>query len=335
MHYLFLISGENAELAKAEMELFADAKIKEHAGSSVIAEASHFETNRLAYTKVLCKYLFSCKRDELTEQVKKYAWNKVYRQSFYVHVHHEEQDNARKLADIIWNTLKNPKVSFDNPKTEIDFIFEKEKVFCGQRIYENNEKFDARKAHKRPGFSPISLHPKLARALVNMTGIKKGETLLDPFCGTGGILLEAGLMKIKCIGSDIAEDMLEKAEINFKSLENASHFRGAENPAGFSSTFKIKNYKLMKADARKIKLKCNAIATDPPYGKASSLRKQGMSKLYTDFLSNAHKILKKKSRIAIIFPNRLSIKSKFKVLRKIDVPIHKSLTRTVNILEKN
>ena len=76
MHYLFLISGENAELAKAEMELFADAKIKEHAGSSVIAEASPFETNRLAYTKVLCKYLFSCKRDELTEQVKKYAWNK-------------------------------------------------------------------------------------------------------------------------------------------------------------------------------------------------------------------------------------------------------------------
>lgn len=315
MKYLFLISGENAELAKAEMELFADATIKEHAGSSVIAEASHFETNRLAYTKVLCKYLFSCKRDELAEQVKKYAWNKVYKQSFYVHVHHEEQDNARKLADIIWNTLKNPKVSFDNPKTEIDFIFEKDKVFCGLRIYENNEKFDARKAHKRPGFSPISLHPKLARALVNMTGIKKGETLLDPFCGTGGILLEAGLMKIKCTGSDIAEDMLEKAKINMNS-------------------FKIKNYKLMKADARKIKLKCNAIATDPPYGKASSLRKQGMSKLYTDFLSNAYKILKKKSRVAIIFPNRLSIKSKFKILRKIDVPIHKSLTRTINILEK-
>ena len=59
-----------------------------------------------------------------------------------------------------------------------------------------------------------------------------------------------------------------------------------------------------------------------------------MSKLYTDFLSNAYNILKKKSRVAIIFPNRLSIKSKFKILRKIDVPIHKSLTRTINILEK-
>ncbi|MFH1065900.1 MAG: DNA methyltransferase [Nanoarchaeota archaeon] len=315
MKYLFLISGENAELAKAEIELLADAKIKEHAGSSVIAEAEKFETNRLAYTKVLCKYLFSCKKDELPEQAGKYAWNKVYKNNFYVHVHHEEPDYARKPADIIWNTLKNPKVSFENPKTEIDFIFEKDKVFCGLRISENKEKFDARKAHKRPGFSPISLHPKLARAIVNMTGIKKGETLLDPFCGTGGILLEAGLMKIKCIGSDIDEDMLEKAKTNLNA-------------------FKMKNYKLMKADARKIKLKCNAIATDPPYGKASSLRKQEIKKLYSDFLSNAYRILKKKSRVAIIFPNRLSIKSKFKVLRKIDVPIHKSLIRTINILEK-
>ena len=47
-------------------------------------------------------------------------------------------------------------------------------------------------------------------------------------------------MKIKCIGSDIAEDVLEKAEINFKSLENASHFRGAEKSPGFSSTLKLK-----------------------------------------------------------------------------------------------
>ena len=71
------------------------------------------------------------------------------------------------------------------------------------------------------------------------------------------------------------------------------HIFGCRKSRRIFQHFKIKNYKLMKADARKIKLKCNAIATDPPYGKASSLKKQGMSKLYTDFLSNAHKILKR------------------------------------------
>lgn len=315
MYYLFLISGENPELAKAEIELFANADIKEHSGSSVIASAENFEKQRLACTKYVCKFLFSCKTKELEKKVKAFDWQKHYSENFYVHVHHTIQSREKELAEIIWSRLKNPKVSFKKPNTEIDFVFEKEKVFCGIRLDKNNEKFEARRAHKRPAFSPISLHPKMARALVNMTGVKKGETILDPFCGTAGILIEAGLMGMKCIGSDIADDMLEKAKANLDA-------------------FKIKNYKLEKADARKIKTKCNAIATDPPYGKASSLRKQNIKTLYSEFLSNAYRRLDKNSRVAIIFPNGLSIKSKFKTLKRIDIPIHKSLTRTITILEK-
>lgn len=330
MYYLFLISGENPELAKAEIQLFAGARIREHLGFSVVAECESPENNRLAYTRALCRFLFSCRIDELDSRLKSFEWQKVYRESFCIHTHHAAPEKAREIADIIWDNLKNPKVDLKNAKTQIDFSFENGKVFCGLRIYENKERFGERKAHKRPGFSPISLHPKLARALVNMTGIKKGQTLLDPFCGTGGILLEAGLMKLKCIGSDIDEDMIEKAKANL-------------------GAFKIRDYKLMKADARKIKVKCDAIATDPPYGKASSLRKESIKKLYSDFLANAYKILKKKSRVAIIMPNlpskgkgelerkrqiRLSVKSKFKTIKRIDVYIHKSLTRTITILEK-
>ncbi|MDD4878280.1 MAG: DNA methyltransferase [Candidatus Nanoarchaeia archaeon] len=316
MHYLFLISGENPELAKAEIELFAGADIKGHSGSSVVAECGKFEKQRLACTKYLCKFLFSCETNELNAKVQSFGWQKHYRDNFYVHVHHTEQAKEKELAEIIWKKLKNPKVEFKNPKTEIDFVFENKKVFCGIRLDKNKEKFEARKAHKRPAFSPISLHPKLARALINMTGVKKGGTILDPFCGTAGILIEAGLMGIRCIGSDIAEEMLDKAKINLNA-------------------YGVKGCKLIKADARKIKIKCSAIATDPPYGKASSLHKQSIKKLYSEFLSNAYRILDKKSRLAVIFPNRLSVKSKFKVLRRIDIPIHKSLTRTINVLEKN
>ena len=69
--------------------------------------------------------------------------------------------------------------------------------------------FEERKVQHRPFFSPISLHPKLARVLVNISAIKRDETLLDPFCGTGGILIEAGLIGAKVIGSDIEEKMIE------------------------------------------------------------------------------------------------------------------------------
>ena len=63
---------------------------------------------------------------------------------------------------------------------------------------------------------PTSLHPQLARCCVNLTGIKKDETLLDPFCGTGGILIEAGLMGLNCIGGDISDWVLKKCRENIK-----------------------------------------------------------------------------------------------------------------------
>ncbi len=50
-------------------------------------------------------------------------------------------------------------------------------------------RLEARKVTHRPFSLPISLHPKLARALVNLARVPMGGVLLDPFCGTGGILL--------------------------------------------------------------------------------------------------------------------------------------------------
>lgn len=329
MKYIFLVSGDFPDVAKAEIELFANAKIKEKTGNVIIAENGKFEHERLACTKVLCEFLFKCKKSEFLKMLESFDWNSAYRESFFVRIHHMEQKKAKAIADIIWAHLKNPKVSFESPKTEFDFIEEKGVIFAGKRIWENNEKFDARKAHKRPGFSPISLHPKLARAVVNLAGVKAGKAVLDPFCGTGGMLIEAGLMGLKPIGSDIDDEMLKKAEDNFKF-------------------FSIKKYELLKQDATKIKSKADGIATDPPYGKASSIqctmcfekgnassvRQIKMKELYSAFLGNAYSLLKQGQRVAIIFPNKMEVKSRFKTLARLNVYIHKGLTRTINVLEK-
>lgn len=314
MKHLFLLSGECSELGKAELELFAGVRSIKQDGNLLVGESGRFDYSRPAFTKVSCAFLFSCRQKELERKIGLFEWQKHYKGSFFIKTIHMEKEKAAAIADIIWNRLKNPKVDFKKPKSVFVFIAEKGNVYCGLLLHENLEKFDERKAHKRPGFSPVSLHPKLARAAVNLTGITKG-VLLDAFCGTGGIMLEAGLMGVKCIGSDIDDEMLGKAKLNLDS-------------------FKVKAYKLIKADARKIKLKCDAIATDPPYGKASSLRKENILKLYSAFLANAYKLLKKKSRVVVIFPNKVSVKSRFKTLKKISIPIHKSLTRTINVLEK-
>jgi len=56
--------------------------------------------------------------------------------------------------------------------------------------------------------------PRLARALVNISLIRPGEKLLDPFSGTGGIVLEASLVGAYGIGSDIDPFMADGSRKN-------------------------------------------------------------------------------------------------------------------------
>src|SRR5438132_2670157 len=53
-----------------------------------------------------------------------------------------------------------------------------------------NQGWVGRRPRSRAFFHPSAIFPKLSRALVNIGGVKEGETLLDPFAGTGSILLE-------------------------------------------------------------------------------------------------------------------------------------------------
>lgn len=45
-------------------------------------------------------------------------------------------------------------------------------------------------------------HPQMIKALLNVMGLKSGETVLDPMMGSGTVLLEARLMGIKSVGLD-------------------------------------------------------------------------------------------------------------------------------------
>jgi len=46
-------------------------------------------------------------------------------------------------------------------------------------------------------------YPQLAKALMNISGTQPGATVLDPFCGSGTVLLEASLSGLDSIGFDI------------------------------------------------------------------------------------------------------------------------------------
>lgn len=64
------------------------------------------------------------------------------------------------------------------------------------------------------------LPPKLARMMVNLAAITSGETMLDPFCGSGTILMEAALATDArhLIGTDLAAKQITDTQRNVSWL---------------------------------------------------------------------------------------------------------------------
>lgn len=81
----------------------------------------------------------------------------------------------------------------------------------------------SRRDYGRPGRSGRAgmLPPKLARILVNLAQVPDDGTLLDPFCGSGTILMEAALAADarRIIGSDIEAKQVDDTNRNIAWLE--------------------------------------------------------------------------------------------------------------------
>jgi len=62
-------------------------------------------------------------------------------------------------------------------------------------------------------------HPQMIRALLNIIGLNKGDTVLDPFVGSGTTAVEAQLLGINCIGIDISPLCIIQSKVKTESIE--------------------------------------------------------------------------------------------------------------------
>ncbi len=367
MNCIFLLSGDFVDLGKQEVLSLYDVGNSILLGRLLIIDLKNNEKEikkickRVALTKNIYKLLFECKINELENSMKNFDWGSVYGKDYCLRItnindndinpmrkksnnvkpYKKIQNKIKKysekeLAGYIWSSLKNPKVNLENPKTKIELFFAKNKVYCGLAIYINKEDFEARQPHLRPFPHPSSMHPKIARALVNISEIKENKILLDPFCGTGGFLIESGLMKIKSIGYDINKIMISGCKDNLKY-------------------FKIKNYEIKHKNALEINDKFDCVVTDPPYGlnsnailkyekgwKSFRINKKietknftkNLEKFYLLFLKNLRKKLMKGKKSVIVFPSYVNYKkllkiSKFRIEFEFDNYVHRSLSRKI------
>ncbi|MFC1752906.1 DNA methyltransferase [Thermoproteota archaeon] len=323
MPYLFLLSCENIDLAKEEVLAISTEPEYKVDGNVIVAETA-LNFKRLALTRGVYRFLFSCPRDALEEEMKKFNWKSIYKESFSLRIHRAHKNvkrhekTAEELANHVWDAVYKPKVELDYPMTRIEIIITDKNAYCGQYFWEVNGDFAKRKSHLRPHNQPTSLNPKIARACVNVSGIKTGEVLMDPFCGAGGIMLEAGLMRFKTIGYDIDEAVLRKCMTNL-------------------DYYKVKRFKLHHMDAVKISERADFIVTDLPYGQGSHLSGD-RDELYLNFLKNLKSIVKNKA--VVIFPDKVDHKkliasSDFKIEKEFSVYVHSSLTRNIVLLGKD
>ena len=98
--------------------------------------------------------------------------------------------------------------------------------------------------------------------------MKKGETVCDPFCGTGTTLLEAESMGIHAIGLDFDEKMCKIAKENLKVNKYHSEVIKSE----FQGLSKLSG-------------KFDGIVTDLPYGTASKTTEKPQEILKKFFVS--------------------------------------------------
>jgi len=62
-------------------------------------------------------------------------------------------------------------------------------------------------------------HPQMIRALLNIIGINEGDTVLDPFIGSGTAAVETMLIGSNCIGTDVSPVCVLQSRVKVESME--------------------------------------------------------------------------------------------------------------------
>jgi precorrin-6B methylase 2 len=117
---------------------------------------------------------------------------------------------------------------------------------------------DYRRHDAKPYRTSSSLSARLARALVNLVA-PPAQTILDPFCGTGSILLEAGALGLQAFGMD------HNIKMAGMSRRNLAHF-------GYPAKVEL-------GDALQCTQTAGAIVTDLPYGRLLEQNREALRRV--------------------------------------------------------
>lgn len=313
---LFELSGEHPDLPVAELECVGE--ILDTRAQVAVAECPNPQAaRRLALTHVVLEYLGESEptieafarllTDLAITTTKPFAGRVKKIQGS------QTMTSQLDLERTIGSLIEGP-VSLSTPAEEYRAIASEDRFYFGRVLFRiDRGGFDSRSPMRRPFFHPGAIMPRMARVLTNISLIQPGEWLLDPFCGTGGILIEAREVGARVIGGDFDPSMVSGCEQNLSVSD------------------------LMVADAMAAPIcdhALDAVVTDLPYGQSVRIRADSMDGLYDGSLAEIRRILRPGRRAVIVTHRDItSIAARhFTILQTYKQRVHRSLTRRILVL---
>jgi tRNA G10 N-methylase Trm11 len=238
----------------------------------------------------------------MNDQIKQLLGESGARRADYYAYDEPDRRVKERLNIALWpktiarNSLLTP------PNAEILAIFSDQRLYIAQTRVVYDSMLQQYRDESRPFVSAeISTSPKLCRTLLTLAGARPGDTVIDPFCGTGTLLMEAAIMGMKCIGVDIDGDQIQGARSNLKWLAK--------------DLGEKLEYDIFIGDSRElssiIKKQVDAVAFEPPLGpihKTPPQRSEAeetikeLTRLYQQTLKEISAILRPDGRVAMTIP---------------------------------
>lgn len=224
----------------------------------------------------------------------------------------ETRDLERRVGAVM---AKSGRVDLERPEQEFRILRHGGQFLFGEvRHTIERSAFEARKGARRSFSQPISLHPKFARALVNLSRCPSNGVLLDPFCGTGGIAIEADRLGMRVFASDLEEKMVTGTRLVLEEYG-----------------LRARVFRADVGDVKRVVSRVDAIATDPPYARSTTTRGEPILALYRRAFDTFRTLLRPGGYAAVILPSEEAIAIGQEFLRLEEthsLRVHRSLTRT-------
>ncbi|MCS7109975.1 MAG: RsmD family RNA methyltransferase [Candidatus Caldarchaeum sp.] len=336
MKTFFLLSGENPALSAAELthllSVFGQAGSftlldERIAVADVEVSSAREVVYRAAYAKLAA--LLLGRGVSVDDLVFEPGWEETVQGfgSFDVLVYElggadvDSVSVEKQIAGHIFDNVKGVRVDLSNPDVSFVVLVSEKICVAGLALAVKPRKFFAdRKAGLRPFKIPSALQPKLARCLVNLAVNARSSKVLDPFAGSGAVVVEAGLMGHEAFGVEV------KTWVANGMKQNTYHYIPS-------------NTHVIQGDAKQLPFTkaFDSVATDPPYGRSATLGGMPFKKLLKQFCDSVVSVLDEKARMAItvpkpLFPDLLEACGVFKPVEHYDLYVHKSLTRRVSVM---